>query len=182
MEGVRAVVTHKDVPGLNRFGIVIPDQPVLCEDRVRYVGDAVAAVAAKTEDIAEAALELIHVVYRKLMVIDSPEKALEPDAHMLHPDGNILHRAFFSHGDVEAGFQSCHTILEETYELPRQMHTYMETEGVAVPERDGVLQCTLALSTATRTVFSLPAFLVFLKRRFGLCRVRWAAHLAERMS
>ncbi|MEC1667362.1 xanthine dehydrogenase subunit D [Bacillus mojavensis] len=138
MEGVRAVVTHKDVPGLNRFGIVIPDQPVLCEDRVRYVGDAVAAVAAETEDIAEAALELIHVVYRKLTVIDSPEKALRSDAHMLHPDGNILHRAFFSHGDVEAGFQSCHTILEETYELPRQMHTYMETEGgVAVPERDG---------------------------------------------
>ncbi|PSA97219.1 xanthine dehydrogenase subunit D [Bacillus halotolerans] len=138
MEGVRAVVTHKDVPGFNRFGIVIPDQPVLCEDRVRYVGDAVAAVAAETEDIAEAALELIHVVYRELEVIDSPEKALRPDAHMLHPDGNILHRAFFSHGDVEAGFQSCHTILEETYELPRQMHTYMETEGgVAVPERDG---------------------------------------------
>ncbi|MEC1620364.1 xanthine dehydrogenase subunit D [Bacillus mojavensis] len=138
MEGVRSVVTYKDVPGLNRFGIVIPDQPVLCEDRVRYVGDAVAAVAAETEDIAEAALEQIHVVYRKLTVIDSPEKALRPDAHMLHPDGNILHRAFFSHGDVESGFQSCHTILEETYELPRQMHTYMETEGgVAVPERDG---------------------------------------------
>ncbi|PRS06591.1 xanthine dehydrogenase subunit D [Bacillus halotolerans] len=138
MEGVRAVVTHKDVPGFNRFGIVIPDQPVLCEDRVRYVGDAVAAVAAETEDIAEAALELIHVVYRELEVIDSPEKALRPDAHMLHPDGNILHRTFFSHGDVEAGFQSCHTILEETYELPRQMHTYMETEGgVAAPERDG---------------------------------------------
>lgn len=74
MEGVQAVVTHKDVPGLNRFGIVIPDQPVLCEDRVRYVGDAIAAVAAETEEIAEAALELIRVEYKELEVMDSPEK------------------------------------------------------------------------------------------------------------
>ncbi|WP_426983311.1 xanthine dehydrogenase subunit D [Bacillus cabrialesii] len=138
MEGVRAVVTHKDVPGLNRFGIVIPDQPVLCEDRVRYVGDAIAAVAAETEEIAEAALELVHVEYKELEVIDSPEKALRPDALRLHEDGNILHRAFFTHGDIEKGFQVCDTVLEETYELPRQMHTYMETEGgVAVPEDDG---------------------------------------------
>ncbi|MEC2184264.1 xanthine dehydrogenase subunit D [Bacillus spizizenii] len=138
MEGVRAVVTHKDVPGLNRFGIVIPDQPVLCTDRVRYVGDAVAAVAAETEEIAEAALELIRIEYKELEVIDSPEKALRPDAQKLHEDGNILHRACFSHGDVEEGFQASGTVLEETYELPRQMHTYMETEGgVAVPEDNG---------------------------------------------
>ncbi|MED1809032.1 xanthine dehydrogenase subunit D [Bacillus subtilis] len=138
MEGVQAVVTHKDVPGLNRFGIVIPDQPVLCEDRVRYVGDAIAAVAAETEEIAEAALELIRVEYKELEVMDSPEKALRPNAQRLHEDGNILHRAFFSNGDVEEGFQASDTVLEETYELPRQMHTYMETEGgVAVPEDDG---------------------------------------------
>lgn len=46
VKGVHAVITHQDVPGLNRFGIVIPDQPVLCEDRVRYVGDAIAAFEA----------------------------------------------------------------------------------------------------------------------------------------
>ncbi|TYS07990.1 xanthine dehydrogenase subunit D [Bacillus subtilis] len=138
MEGVRAVVTHKDVPGRNRFGIVIPDQPVLCKEKVRYIGDAIAAVAAETEDIAEAALELIRVEYKELEVIDSPEKALRPDAQRLHEDGNILHRAFFSHGDVEEGFQASDIVLEETYELPRQMHTYMETEGgVAVPGDDG---------------------------------------------
>ncbi|KAF1678295.1 MULTISPECIES: xanthine dehydrogenase subunit D [Bacillus] len=140
MEGVRAVVTYQDVPGLNRFGIVTPDQPVLCEERVRYVGDAVAAVAAETEEIAEAALELIHVEYKELEVIDSPEKALRPDAPKLHEDGNILHRAFFSNGDVEVGFQTSNTVLEEIYELPRQMHSYMETEGgSAVLEDDGGL-------------------------------------------
>ncbi len=70
--------------------------------------------------------------------MDSPEKALRPNAQRLHEDGNILHRAFFSNGDVEEGFQASDTVFEETYELPRQMHTYMETEGgVAVPEDDG---------------------------------------------
>lgn len=113
MEGVQAVVTHKDVPGLNRFGIVIPDQPVLCEDRVRYVGDAIAAVAAETEEIAEAALELIQVEYKELEVMDSPEKALRPNAQRLHEDGNILHRAFFSNGDVEEGFQASDTVLKK---------------------------------------------------------------------
>lgn len=183
MVGVRAVVTHKDVPGVNRFGIVIPDQPVLCEDRVRYVGDAIAAVAAETEEIAEAALELIRVEYKELEVMDSPEKALRPDAQKLHEDGNILHRAFFSHGDVEEGFQASDTVLEETYELPRQMHTYMETEGgVAFLKSMGALRCMQERSMAIKTVSSLPVFLTFLKRRSGLSRVRWAALSAGRMN
>jgi xanthine dehydrogenase D subunit len=140
LPGVRAIVTYKDVPGLNRYGLIFPDQPVLCEDRVRYVGDAIAAVAADTIEIADRALQLIEVVYKKLPVIIDPEKALHPDAPKLHPDGNLLHRAHYSKGDVEKGFELCTHIVEETYELPRQMHAYMETEGgVIVPEVDGNL-------------------------------------------
>lgn len=105
MEGVRVVVTHKDVPGLNRFGIVIPDQPVLCEDRVRYVGMRSPQFFAETEEIAEAAMELIRVEYKELEIIDSPEKALRPDAHRLHEDGNILHRAFFHTAMWKKGFE-----------------------------------------------------------------------------
>ncbi len=138
LPGVRAVVTYKDVPGLNGYGIIFPDQPVLCKDKVRYVGDALAAVAADTEEIAEKALGLIEVNYRRLPVIDSTEKALEPGAPLLHPDGNILHRAGYSIGNVEDGFQKSFVIIEETYDVPRQMHAYMETEGgVIVPEPGG---------------------------------------------
>ncbi|GAA3328183.1 hypothetical protein GCM10020331_071120 [Ectobacillus funiculus] len=68
------MATYHDVPGLNGYGIVFPDQPVLCEDRVRCVGDAIAAVAAETEEVAERALDLIEVIYEPLPVIDSPEK------------------------------------------------------------------------------------------------------------
>lgn len=140
LPGVRAIVTYEDVPGLNGFGLIFPDQPVLCEDRVRYVGDAIAAVAADTIEIADEALQLIKVEYKKLAVIVEPEEALHPEAPKLHPDGNLLHRAYYSKGDVEDGFQSCSHIVEETYELPRQMHAYMETEGgVIVPEVDGKL-------------------------------------------
>nr|WP_018931880.1 xanthine dehydrogenase subunit D [Gracilibacillus lacisalsi] len=143
LPGVKAVITHQDVPGLNRFGIVTPDQPVLCEGVVRYVGDAVAAVAAESIEIANRALDLIEVNYEPLPILDTPEKSLMPDAPQLHADGNILHRASFHSGDIDEGFAKSNTIVEETYQLPRQMHTYMETEGgVMEPdEHGGVTVC-----------------------------------------
>lgn len=138
--GVRAVLTHKDVPGLNRFGIVNPDQPVFCEDRVRYIGDAIAAVAADTKEAAANALSLIEVDYEPIPLVADPEKAMQPDAPLLHPGGNVLHRTSYRKGDPEEAFASCDYVVEETYYTPRQMHAYMETEGgVFVPEEDGRL-------------------------------------------
>ncbi|NOU99570.1 xanthine dehydrogenase subunit D [Paenibacillus planticolens] len=138
--GVRAVITAEDVPGMNLFGIAFPHQPVLCHDRVRYVGDAVAAVAADTEEIAEYALSLIEVVYEPLPVVDNPETALDEGTVLLHPDGNLLHRTCLKYGEAESTFEQCAHIVEETYYTPRQMHTYMETEGgLFIPEEDGRL-------------------------------------------
>ncbi|MGM0875376.1 MAG: xanthine dehydrogenase subunit D [Bacillota bacterium] len=139
LEGVIAVVTYKDVPGMNRFGLIFPDQPVLCEDVVRYVGDAVAAVAAESEEIAEKAIKLIEVEYEQLEVIDEVGKALIDSAVKLHPGGNVLHRAGYKSSEhVMSAIEDCPYIVEETYETPRQMHAYMETEGgVVVPEEDG---------------------------------------------
>ncbi|MUG70734.1 xanthine dehydrogenase subunit D [Paenibacillus validus] len=138
LPGVHAVLTHRDVPGLNLFGIALPDQPVLCEDRVRFAGDAVAAVAAETEELAEYALTLIEVVYEPLPVIDSPEAGLRPDAPKLHPNGNVLHRTDYERGNAAQAFAACAFVTENTYRTPRQMHVYMETEGgLFVPEPDG---------------------------------------------
>jgi len=140
LPGVHAVLTHRDVPGLNAFGISRQDQPVFCFDLVRYVGDAVAAVAAETIETAERALELIEVEYEPLPVLDTPEKALAEDAPKLHPQGNVMHSNAYKRGDVEAAFAACAHVVEETYSTPRQMHTYMETEGgLFVPEPDGRL-------------------------------------------
>ncbi|QYR19068.1 xanthine dehydrogenase subunit D [Paenibacillus sp. sptzw28] len=140
LKGVHAVLTHEDVPGLNAFGIAIQDQPVFCTDRVRYVGDAVAAVAAESAELAEYALSLIEVDYEVLPVIDDPARATDDGMPMLHPHGNVLHRTGYRDGDIEAGFSASRHIVEETYVLPRQMHTYMETEGgLFVPGEDGRL-------------------------------------------
>ncbi|PYZ94744.1 xanthine dehydrogenase subunit D [Salipaludibacillus keqinensis] len=140
LPGVVSVLTSKDVPGLNGFGIAEPNQPVFCEDLIRYEGDAIAAVAAETNEIAERALELIEFEYEELPVLDTPEKALSSDAPLLHAEGNILHETSYSKGDVQKAFNLCHAIVEETYETPRQMHAFMETEGgIFVPEKHGKL-------------------------------------------
>ena len=138
--GVKAVIMSKDVPGLNGFGLIFPDQPVFCDTIVRYVGDAIAAVAAVTPEIAEKALQLIEVEYEPLPIIEDPEEALDPFSIPLHPNGNVLHHASYVNGNVKETFPVCDVIVEETYLLPRQLHAYMETEGgVFVPEEDGRL-------------------------------------------
>ncbi len=112
LPGVRAVATAKDVPD-NVNGLIIPDQPVFADDKVRYRGEIVALVAADTEEIAQEAVELIKVKYERLPAVFDPREALKPDAPILHEDGQgrwcrgnqVLphgHETFFlSHGDVE---------------------------------------------------------------------------------
>ncbi|ODP28734.1 putative xanthine dehydrogenase subunit D [Paenibacillus nuruki] len=139
-EGVIAVITHQDVPGLNRFGIATPDQPALCEDTVRYIGDAIAAVAATSLEIAEHALSLIHVEYEVLETITDPTRALEESAPRLHPQGNVLHRTQVKRGSTDTALADCAYVVHQVYSTPRQMHAYMETEGgLFVPESDGRL-------------------------------------------
>ncbi|WP_339297043.1 molybdopterin cofactor-binding domain-containing protein [Paenibacillus sp. FSL R5-0623] len=142
LEGVYAVLTSKDVPGLNRFGIATPDQPVFCEDIVRYVGDAIAAVAADSPERAALALDAIRVVYEELTPLNSTDAALAPGAPELHEHGpgNVLHRTEIKRGDAEQAFANCDHIVTETYYTPRQMHAYMETEGgLFVPDEEGRL-------------------------------------------
>jgi xanthine dehydrogenase D subunit/xanthine dehydrogenase C subunit len=140
LPGVVAVVTHRDIPGQNAFGIVVQDQPALCHDTVRYVGDAVAAVAAVDAATAAAALELIDVHYESLPVVTDPEQALAPDAQRVHRGGNLTRRIEYARGDVDAGFAASRHTLEDTYVTPRQMHGFMETEGGwAVLQSDGTL-------------------------------------------
>ncbi len=81
LPGVVTVLTHKDVPGLNGFGIVIPDQPVLCSDKVRFLGDAIAVIAAESEEIAEKAAQLVEVDYEPLPVVTDPVEAMKPESY-----------------------------------------------------------------------------------------------------
>ena len=140
LQGVVAVLTAKDVPGRNGFGAILPDQPVICGDKVRYVGDGVALVAAETEEIAHEALSLIRVEYEVLPAVFDPRDALKTDAPKVHESGNLLQKNKLRKGNVEKGFEEADIILERTYQVPFLEHAYLEPDvTLATPQRDGTM-------------------------------------------
>ena len=138
LSGVHAVLTHEDVPGLNRHGLVTVDWPVLCDDKVRYAGDSVAVVAADTEEIAARAVELIEVTYEELPVVTDPVEARMEGAPVLHenrPDGNLLKHIKVRKGDIDEGFEAADVVVEKTYRTPMTEQLFLEPEcSVAVPK------------------------------------------------
>jgi nicotinate dehydrogenase large molybdopterin subunit len=138
LPGVSAVVTYRDVPGRNGYGYIVPDQPVLCSDRVRHIGDMVAAVAAVDNETAERALALIDVDYEPLPVVDDMIAALDAETIAIRNGSNLQSETKHVFGDVGAAWLLCAHSVEDTYVTPRQIHAFMETEGgFAVPEPDG---------------------------------------------
>ncbi len=139
LPGVHAVMTHEDVPGRNLHGVFIKDWPVLCGDKVRYAGDAVAIVAADTEEIAAAALNLIEVDYEELPVVSDAIEAAKPDSPLVHDDradGNLLKHIKVNKGDIAAGFAEADTIIDRTYRTPATEHLFLEPEcSIGVPAR-----------------------------------------------
>ncbi len=127
--GVVAVLTGKDLP--IPFGIlpVSQDEHALCLDRVRFVGDPVAAVAAVDEDAAFEAMNAIEVEYEPLPAILTPEEALgtaEPRIHEYGDEGNVHKKVALEFGDVERGFKEADEVLEETYFFQGNTHLPME--------------------------------------------------------
>ncbi len=140
VEGVVKVLTAKDVPGENAFGIAVQDQPVLCHDRVRYQGDAIALVGAETRRAARAGAAKVSVDFEVLEPLSDPEAAMQPGAVALHPGGNILHEGHFSKGDVEEGFAKSAVVIERTYQVPMIEHAYLECEaGISYYDDQGRL-------------------------------------------
>ncbi len=136
LPGVIAVVTAHDVPGLNRFGRALKDQRVLADGRVRQVGDAVAAVAATSREIAAQALALIRVHYRALPVVADPGEALMENAPLIHESGNLLAEKEAHWGDAEAALAKADIVVDESYTTPFIEHAYLEPEAV-LAWRDG---------------------------------------------
>lgn len=144
MPGVVAVFTHHDVRGTNRFGLINADQPVLADDKVRTMGDAVALVVAETREQAEAAAAAVRVEYRLLPVVDTPEKALfDPGAPVVNDrnwNGNVLFHTHMINGKGEDGFAEAEVVVEGSYETPMVEHGYIEREsGYAYRDEEGRL-------------------------------------------
>jgi xanthine dehydrogenase molybdenum-binding subunit len=141
LDGVIDVLTYKDVPGRNSFGIGGFDQPVLCEDKVRFYGDTVAVVLAVDEDTAARALPLVKVDYELLPSVDSMEFGMQEDAPAVQENGNIASTFSYTNGDVDKYFTDEYIVVENTYKLPYQEHAYLETEvAIARPIANGDLE------------------------------------------
>ncbi|MBS3753956.1 MAG: molybdopterin-dependent oxidoreductase, partial [Anaerolineales bacterium] len=141
LEGVHAVLTADDVPGDKKHGLIYNDWPVLCADKVRYVGDAVAVVAADSPEIAEKALELINVEYEALDVVPDPVSAAKEDAADVHEKGNLLKHIHVSRGDIQEGFAEADVVIENTYHTPTTDHVFLEPEcSIARYGEDGKLE------------------------------------------
>jgi len=146
LPGVLTVLTSRDVP-CNEFGYYSYDQPVLCgpsekpfADRVRFVGDRVAAIVAETEAIAAQARDLIVVEYEDLPGVYDVEEAMRSDAPILHPDigSNIFGHHKLYNGDIEAGFRQADVIIESVLNTPAQEHGFLQTEsGLAYMDEEG---------------------------------------------
>jgi xanthine dehydrogenase molybdenum-binding subunit len=158
LAGVKAVLTHENVPRVLHAGSPHPRSSSLAADqyildrKVRYWGEGVAVVAATTEEIAEAALDLIDVDYEPLPAVFTVEDALAPGAPLLHevgPGGNLVIPPFrVTRGDIERGFAEADLIVEGEYEGGRPTPAYMEP-NVCVCQWDGNGRLTVQLSTQT---------------------------------
>ncbi|MGH7825981.1 MAG: xanthine dehydrogenase family protein molybdopterin-binding subunit [Candidatus Binatia bacterium] len=178
--GVRAVITGKDVPQ-KRFGLSVRDENILTLSKVRYIGDAVAAVAAVDEETAEEAIGLIEVDYEELPAVFDVEQAMKTGAPLVHedmanyecrevylaswnpvPGTNIVHQAVNQRGDVEAAFKRCDFVFDDTFRSEQIHHCYMEPHAVVASSQAGsmtVWSCSqevFLLRTILAETFNIP--------------------------
>ncbi|WP_432851191.1 xanthine dehydrogenase subunit D [Amycolatopsis sp. CA-161197] len=135
VQGVYAVLTHEDVPGVNRYGLEHADQPVLADEVVRYEGEPVALVAADHPETARRAMKRIKVTYEELTPVTSSEAAVNGEGLSLHPDGNVVRHVRIRRGseDVRAD-----VVVSGVYEVGMQDQAFLGPEsGLAVPDTVG---------------------------------------------
>jgi CO/xanthine dehydrogenase Mo-binding subunit len=155
LPGVRCVLTARDVPHNVLFsdvpgqttevGLLRARTQVLAHEVVRYLGEAVALVAADTEEAAEEAARLVTIEYEDLPGVFDPEAAMRPEAPQLEPTGNVISRWKIRKGDVEAGFREADVVIERTYRTPFIDHAFIEPEaGVGWLDDNGVITIRVA--------------------------------------
>ena len=149
LPGVRAIITGADIPAV-MVGLRMKDMPLLATERVRYVGEPVAAVAADSAEIAEEAMNLIDVQYEALPYVTDPVEAIRPGAPVLHDNPgayknaperatelpNIQSYGHWSNGDVDAGFKKAARVFEHTFRTPLGFHGYIEPHACTVQIQD----------------------------------------------
>lgn len=132
LSGVKAILTSKDVP-LEKYSVapIWADKLILADDKVRYIGDEIAAVAAVDEETAAEALDLIRVEWEELPAVFDPVEAMQAGAPRLHEavENNISKTLSMECGRVEDGFAEADIVLEDTFTTQAQSHCSLETHS-----------------------------------------------------
>lgn len=123
--GVRAIITARDFAA-NRWGFTHLDQPALADDKVRYIGDPIAVVAAASVGAAEEAIAQIRVDYEELPAVFDPFEAMKPDSPRVHGGDNVCSHLKIRLGDVDEGFRQSDLVIEETYRTQMVEHSHIE--------------------------------------------------------
>ncbi|KIL08851.1 aldehyde oxidoreductase [Clostridium botulinum] len=146
LKGVIKIVTAEDIPGQRYLGHLKKDTPALIKvgEETRYLGDAVALVAAETEEIAKEALKYIKVDFEELKPLSSPMEALKDDAPKIHEGGNILAHEHLVRGNADEAIKNSKYVVTNKYSVPFTEHAFLEPEAaVAVPDgEDGLIVYT----------------------------------------
>jgi CO/xanthine dehydrogenase Mo-binding subunit/aerobic-type carbon monoxide dehydrogenase small subunit (CoxS/CutS family) len=142
LAGVAGVITSADVPGEDGFGVFVNDQPIMARGKVRYVGEAIAAVAAEDLLTAKRAVAAIKVDYAPLPAVFDADAAMRAGAPVIHdyaPD-NITKHIPIRVGDIAQGFAASDLVVEQTYTTQAIEHAYLEPEaGLAYLDHDDVV-------------------------------------------
>ena len=167
VDGVKSIVLGKDFP--HNYGHLVKDRPIFAFDKVRYYGEAIGGVIAKTEEDARLGSELVKIEYKPLPIITDPKESLsrkdvlirkiEPSSNIVYAPikgTNIYHHAVIKKGDIDKGFEEAELIIENEFEIKSMNHVQIEPHGaIALWEKDG----SLIVWSSTQAPFTVRYFL-----------------------
>jgi CO/xanthine dehydrogenase Mo-binding subunit len=138
-EGVVTILTHRDIPGRNGFGVLKKDQPYFAEDYVRFLGEPVLMVIGETERIAREAAEKIRIDWEEIKPILDPFEAANSSLSLAGREGgNLLCHKTVIKGDAKKGVEDADVIIERAYSTQRADHVFLECEaGIGYPDPSG---------------------------------------------
>ena len=172
LPGVVKIITAVDIPEVKNFGLIIKDQPVLIEvdQKMRYMGDALAIVIAESKEVASKAVNLIEIEVEELEVISNPLRAMEKDAPLIHQDGNILATHYLEKGDIKKGFAQADVIVENEYRTSFLDQVPLQVEaGVGIyDEESGVIKLWVATQWLHDTQADIAQSLGFPKEKIRI--------------
>ncbi|ACB85717.1 xanthine dehydrogenase family protein molybdopterin-binding subunit [Natranaerobius thermophilus] len=140
MPGVKAILTHEDIPGENGVGIIFKDEPVLVEDKIRRNQDALCLIAAESPEIAEAAARNVEVELEEITPVSDVKDAMDEKAPKVHGDSNVAITKNLIKNDVDKAFEECDVIVENNYTTQQVAHAFIEPQVTVAHYNEGIMK------------------------------------------